>query len=209
MSFAETIRAYLGWCPVARNMQANLPVFPEVRTDGVSGGRDGASAAASGWWSRYRNQVLVSAVVLSAAAAALFLLVEDVAEYRIVPMAIAIGAGSAVGLLISYRKWFGRVAAGEFAQVCGTGRQRIIRRVRALALSMPAFFVVLIVAVVGFALSGMVGQTLAFVLGASFICWNQYCFTLLWERQHRAILIAERGSMYIIETAVHGEGGSI
>lgn len=206
LPLAETIRAYLGWCPAAREMQANRPVHPEFRTDGVSGGRGGRAAIDAGWWSRYRNRVLVSAVALSPAAAAVLILAEGVAGYPIVPTAIAIGVGSAIGFLISYRKWFGRVAAGEFVRVCGTGRERLIRRVRALALSMPAFFVVLVAAAGGFALSGMVGQALALVLGGSLICWTAYCFTLLWERQHRAVLIAERGSMYTVEMTIRGEG---
>ncbi|WP_301662779.1 DUF1673 family protein [Methanoculleus frigidifontis] len=208
MPLTETIRAYLGWCPAARHVQASLPAHPEFRTDDVPGGPggpDGRAATDAGWRSRYHNQVLVPAVVLSAASATALLLIEETPGYPIVSTAIAIGVGSAIGFLISYQKWFGRVAAGEFVRIRGTGRQQIVRRVRALALSMPAFFVVLIAGVVGFALYGTVGQAPAFLLGGSLICWEQYCFTLIWERQHRAVLIAERGSLYTIETAVRAE----
>jgi hypothetical protein len=207
MSFVETVRAYLGWCPAARHAQVDLPVYPEGRIDGVSGGRDGTPGVNSGRWSRYHNQVLVSAVALSAAAAALILLIEDRSGYPVVSTAIAIGVGSLIGLLLGYRKRYARVAAGEFAGVHRTGKQHIIQQIKAqVFFSMPVYIVVLVAVVVGFALYGMVGQALAFVLGGSLICWTTYCITLLWERQHRAVLIAERGSMYTIETAIRGEG---
>ncbi|MDD4314562.1 MAG: hypothetical protein PHV41_08385, partial [Methanoculleus sp.] len=43
------------------------------------------------------------------------------------------------------------------------------------------------------------------MLGASLIFWTWYGLTILWERRHQAIMIAEWGSVYTVDTATKGE----
>jgi len=56
-----------------------------------------------------------------------------------------------------------------------------------------------------FVLGGMFDRILGIVLGMCLICWTWYGLTILWERQHRTIMIAEWGSVYTLDTATEGE----
>jgi len=155
----------------------------------------------SGWWSRYHNQALITAIAFSAAAAALFTLVEDAPPgYPAVWTGLAIGVGAALGFLLSYRKQYARVAAGEFRRDNMTKRQRIIRY-----LSLPVASVLLAVVMAFFVLSGMPGWIVRFMLALSLIAWALYGVTILWERENRKILIAEKGSMYALDAEYGGE----
>ncbi len=200
MPLVETIRAYLGWCPVAGSMRTDLAVRPA--TAAAPGGRDGIPGIEPGWWNHYHNQLLVAAVAVSSAAAALFILIEDGSGYPAAGTGLAIGAGSALGFLLSYRKQYARVAAGEFIEANMTRRQRIVR-----SLSVPVAAIILVICMAHFVLGGMFGQILGFMLGLSLIFWTWYGVTILWERQHQATLIAEIGSTYVLGTAMQGERG--
>ncbi|MCK9277425.1 MAG: DUF1673 domain-containing protein [Methanoculleus sp.] len=205
MSLVETIRAYLGWCPMQGAMRTNLPVRPGM-TAAPAGG-DTVPRTGSGWWSRYHNQALVTAVAFSAAATAAFLLIEDAPGYPTVWTGLAIGAGAVIGFLLTYRRQYARIAAGyarvvagEFTRASMTRRQRIVRR-----LSVPAAAVILVAWIAFFVLSGMPGWIVWFMLALSLIAWALYGVTILWERQHRKILIAEKGSMYALDAEYGGE----
>ena len=191
MSLVETIRAYLGWCPMQGAMRADLPMRPDMTA--AAGGQDGFPRAGSGWWSRYHNQALVIAVAFSAAAAAAFLLIEDAPGYPTVWTGLAIGVGTVIGFLLTYRRQYARVAAGEFIEANMTGRQRIVRR-----LSVPAAAVILVTLMAYFFLRGMFGWIVRFMLALSVIAWALYGVTILWERENRKILIMEKGSMYAL-----------
>jgi len=200
MSLLETVRAYLGWCPMKGSMRTDRAV--QLGVAAAPGGRDGALRTEPGWWSRYHNQLLVAALAFSAAAAAAFILIEDASGYRVVWTGLAIGAGAVIGFLLGYRKQYARVAAGEFIRANMSRRLRIARD-----LSWPVALILLAVFIVFFARRGMFGQILGFMLGLSLVGWASYGVTLLWERQHRTTLIAERGSMYTLDMAVRGECG--
>jgi hypothetical protein len=195
MTLMETIRAYLGWCPMRDSMRLDLPVRPA--TAAAPAGGNGTLRVRPGWWSRYHNQLLIAALAFSAAAAILFLLVEDVWGYPAVGTGLAIGAGGAFGFLLGYRKQYARVAAGEFIRANMSRRQRVIRD-----LSMPVAAVLLVAFMGYFVLSGMPGWIVGFTLALSLAVWAQYGVTILWERRHRMIVIAEKGSMYTLDTAI-------
>ncbi|CCJ36769.1 hypothetical protein BN140_1846 [Methanoculleus bourgensis MS2] len=198
MSLVETIRAYLGWCPMKGSMRVDRAVQLEVAA--APGGRDGALRTEPGWWNRYHNQLLVTALAFSAAAAATFILVEDTLGYPAVWTGLAIGVGGALGFLLGYRKQYARIAAGEFIRANMSRRLRIARD-----LSWPVALILLAVCMAYFVRSGMFGQILGFMLALSVIGWISYAVTTLWERRHRTTLIAERGSMYTLDTATEGE----
>jgi len=198
MSLVETIRAYLGWCPMKGSMRTELPMQPG--TVAAPGGRDGALRTEPGWWNRYHNQLLITALAFSAAAAATFILVEDTLGYPAVWTGLAIGAGGALGFLLGYRKQYARIAAGEFIRANMSRRLRIARD-----LSWPVALILLAVCMAYFVRSGMFGQILGFMLALSVIGWISYAVTILWERRHRTTLIAEKGSMYTLDTATEGE----
>ena len=200
MPLLETIRAYLGWCPMRDSMRLDLAVRPA--TAAAPGGRDGPLRVRPGWWHRYHNQLLVAALAFSAAAAIAFLLVEDVWGYPAVGTGLAIGAGGALGFLLGYRKQYARVAAGEFIRANMSRRLRIARD-----LSWPVAFILLAVCMAYFVRSGMFGHILGFMLALSLMGWISYGVTILWERRHRTTLIAENGSMYTLDTAMQGECG--
>lgn len=198
MPLLETIRAYLGWCPLQASMRTDLAVRSAAAA--AAGGQDGPLRAEPGWWKRYHNQLLITAIAFSAAAAALFIFVEDAFGYPAVWTGPAIGVGAALGFLLSYRKQYARVAAGEFRRDNMTKRQRIIRY-----LSLPVASVLLAVVMAYFVLGGMFDRILGLMLGLSFIFWTLYGLTILWERRHKAIMIAEWGSVYTVDTATEGE----
>lgn len=206
MPILETIRAYLGWCPAAGSMPMDLPVPPA--TAAAPGGQDGPLRIEPGWWSRYHNRLLVAAAAFSAAAAvgAAFILVEDASGYPVVWMGLvlglALGVGGALGFLLGYRKQYTRIAGGEFTRANMTLGLRIVR-----CLSVPVASILLVVCMAYFVQGGMFGHILAFMLGASLISWISYGVTILWERQHRATLITEKESMYVLGTVVQGERG--
>jgi len=192
------IRRLMGWCPMAGSMRTDLAVRPA--TTAVPGGEGGISPTGPGWWHRYHNQLLVAAVAFSAAAAAAFLLIEDVPGHPTVWTSLAIGVGAFIGFLLGCRKQYARVAAGEFIRANMSRRQRVIRN-----LSMPVAAVLLVAFMGYFVLSGMPGWIVGFTLALSLAVWAQYGVTILWERRHRMIVIAEKGSMYTLDTAIQEE----
>ena len=198
MPLLETIRAYLGWCPMQASMRPDLAVRPATAIAG--GGRDAAFRTEPGWWKRYHNQLLITAMAFSAAAAALFILFEDASGHLAVWTGLAIGVGALFGSLLSYRSRYARVAAGEFVRDNMTRRQRIVR-----PLSLPVASVLLAVVMAYFVLGGMFDRILGLMLGLSFIFWTLYGLTIPWERRHKAIMIAEWGSVYTVDTATEGE----
>ncbi|MCK9278115.1 MAG: DUF1673 domain-containing protein [Methanoculleus sp.] len=198
MPLMETIRAYLGWCPMTGPMRTDLTVRPAAAA--AAGGRDGFFRTEPGWWNRYHNQLLVAAVAFSAAAAAAFLLIEDAPGYPTMWTGLGIGVGALIGFLLGCRKQYARIAAGEFIQANMTRRQRIVRR-----LSTPAAAVILVAVIGYFVLSGMLGWIVRFMLALSLFGWAQYGVTILWERRHRTTLIAENGSMYALNAAMQEE----
>ncbi|MDV4343728.1 DUF1673 family protein [Methanoculleus sp. YWC-01] len=198
MPLMETIRAYLGWCPMQASMRPDLTVRPA--TAAAAGGQDGPLRVEPGWWKRYHNQLLITAVAFSAATAALFILFEDASGHLAMWTGLAIGVGAALGFLLSYRKQYARVAAGEFVRDNMTRRQRIVR-----SLSLPVASVLLAAVMAYFVLGGMFDRILGLMLGICLICWTWYGLTILWERRHKAIMIAEWGSVYTVDTATEGE----
>lgn len=200
MTLMETIRAYLGWCPMTGAVQAELAVRSAATA--APGGGDGVSPTRHEWWQRYHNQLLVAAVAFSSAAVAAFLLIEDAPGHPTIWTGIGIGVGALIGFLIGCRKQYARVVAGEFIEANMTKRQRIVRR-----LSMPVAAVLLAAGMAYLVLGGMFDRILGIVLGMCLICWTWYGLTILWERQYRAIMIAEWGSTYVLSAAAQ-EGGA-
>ena len=198
LKVSGAIRRLMGWCPMAGSIQPDLALRSAATA--VPGGQDGNLRVEPGWWQRYHNQLLVVAAAFSAAAAAAFLLIEDVTGYPTVWTGLAIGIGAFIGFLLGCRKQYAQIAAGEFRRE-NMGRQlRIIRR-----LSTPVA-AVLLVAIMGyFVLSGMHGWIVRFTLALSLVGWAQYGVTIFWERRHRKIVIAEKGSMYTLDTAIQEE----
>lgn len=151
MTLMETIRAYLGWCPMQASMRRDLTVLPVTAV--AAGGKDCVPRTESGWWHRYHNRLLVAAVAFSAAAATAFLLIEDAPEYPEVWMGLAIGVGFTLGFLAGHRRQYAQVVAGEFIEANMTKRQRIVRR-----LSTPAAAVILAGFIAYFALGRTFGR---------------------------------------------------
>ena len=198
MSLVETIRAYLGWCPMAGPVRMDLPVRPG--TVAAPGRREGALRVEPGWWNRYHNQLLVMALIASAATAMLFLLIGDTSGYPVVWTGLGFGVGWTIGFLLSYRKQYARVTAGEFRRENMSRRQRLVRD-----LSVPVAAVILIAALAYIVQNGMPGWIVGFMLGLSLIGWTTYGITIIWERRHRITMIAEKGSMYTLDTAIQEE----
>jgi len=198
MTLMETIRAYLGWCPMQASMRPDLAVRPAGTA--APGGQDGLFRAEPGWWRRYHNQLFTMALAASAATAAVYLLIGAELGYPDVWTGLAIGAGGALGFLLGHRKQYARVAAGEFIRANMSRWQRVIRN-----LGGPVALILSAVIMVLFIRNEMFGQIIGFMLAVSLIGWATYGITILWERRHRAIMIAEWGSVYTLDTATEGE----
>jgi uncharacterized membrane protein YccC len=93
-----------------------------------------------------------------------------------------------------------RVAAGEFHRDNMTRRRRIVQYLR-----VPVASVLVTAGMAYFVLGGMFDRILGIVLGLSLIFWTWHSLTILWERRHKAIMIAEWGSVYTVDTATEGE----
>ncbi|WP_292365949.1 DUF1673 family protein [Methanoculleus sp. UBA208] len=198
MTLMETIRAYLGWCPMQASMRPDLAVRPAGTA--APGGQNGLFRAEPGWWRRYHNQLFTVALAASAATAAVYLLIGAELGYPDVWTGLAIGAGGALGFLLGHRKQYARVAAGEFIRANMSRRQRVIRDLGGpVALILSAAIMVL------FVRNEMFGQIIGFMLALSLIGWATYGITILWERRHHTALIAEKGSMYTLDTTAEGE----
>lgn len=198
MPLMETIRAYLGWCPMMGSMRVSPAVHPATAV--AAGGRDCVPRTEPGWWKRYHNQLLITAIAFSAATAALVIRFEDASGHLAMWTGLAVGVGALLGSLLSYRSRYARVAAGEFHRDNMTRRQRIVR-----SLSLPVASVLLAAVMAYFVLGGMFDRILGLMLGMCLICWTWYGLTILWERRHKAIMIAEWGSVYTVDTATEGE----
>ena len=123
-------------------------------------------------------------------------------------LGIAIGVASGIGFLLSCRKRYGQVAAGAFARPRGNRKERAGRYMKSLTLfSAPASVVVIAAGVVCFILLGMVWAILVLLLGMSIMWWVYYCITVVWERGHRMTLVADRGWMYAVDSAMPGNAG--
>jgi hypothetical protein len=192
------IRRLMGWCPMTGSMRPELTMRPA--TAAATGGQDGPFQAEPGWWRLHHNQLLVAALVASAAAAALFILFEDASGHLAMWTGLAVAVGALLGSLLSYRSRYARVAAGEFHRDNMTRRQRIVQYLR-----VPAASVLFVVGMAYFVLGGMFDRIPGLMLGICLICWTWYGLTILWERQNRATLIAEWGSVYTVDTATEGE----
>lgn len=197
-SLVETVRAYLGWCPMTGSPRPDLAVRPA--TVAAVGRQDTPLRVESGWWRRHHNQLLVAAIAFSAAATALFILFEDAFGHLAVWTSLAVGVGALLGSLLSYRSWYARVAAGEFRRDNMTRRQRIFQYLR-----VPVVSVLFAAGMVYFVLGGMFDRILGIVLATSLIFWTWYGLTILWERRHQAIMIAEFGSTYVLSTVAQEE----
>ncbi|KLK87211.1 hypothetical protein SZ63_11450 [Methanoculleus sediminis] len=194
MTLMETIRAYLGWCPMTGPMRVSPAVHPS--TAAAAGGRDCVPRTGPGWWRLHHNQLLVAAIACSAAAAALFILFEDASGHLAMWTGLAVGVGALLGSLLSYRSRYARVAAGEFHRDNMTRRQRIVQYLR-----VPVASVLIAACMAYLVLGGMFDRILGLMLGMCLICWIWYGLTILWERRHKAIMIAEWGSVYTVDTA--------
>lgn len=192
------IRRLMGWCPMTGSMRPELTMRPA--TAAAAGGRDGPLRAGAGWWRIHHNQLLIAALVASAATAALFTLFEDAFGHLAMWTGLAVGIGALIGSLLSYRSRYARVAAGEFIRDNMIRRQRIVQYLR-----VPVAFVLLAAGMAYLVLGGMFDWILGIVLGMCLICWTWYGLTILWERQNRAIMIAEWGSVYTLDATTEGE----
>jgi hypothetical protein len=192
------IRRLMGWCPLQASMRADLKV--RSTTAVAAGGRDCVPRTEPGWWRLHHNQLLVAAIAFSAATAALVILFEDASGHLAMWTGLAVGVGALLGSLLSYRSRYARVAAGEFHRDNMTRRQRIVQYLR-----VPVASVLLATGMAYFVLGGMFDRILGIVLGMCLICWTWYGLTILWERRHKAIMIAEWGSVYTVDTATEGE----
>ncbi len=209
MPLLQSIRAYLGWCPVAGPAQATPPVHPGFDTAGAPGGTDGPDEMAipPGWWHRYHNQMLILAIAVSVATALLHLAIEEVPG-RYLSLGIFIGVGSGIGLWLGQRKRYGQVADGAFARPRGNREKRATRYIKSVAIfSAPASFVLMAAGVACFVLLGMVWAVFAFLVGMSITWWNGFVITVVWERRHRMTLVADRGWMYAVDSAMPGDDG--
>ena len=192
------IRRLMGWCPMAGSVRPDLTMRPA--TTAIPGGQDGISPTWPGWWHRHHNQLLVAALAASAATAALFILFEDASGHLAMWTGLAVGIGALLGSLLSYRSRYARVAAGEFRRENMSRRRRVVQYLR-----MPAASVLVAAGMAYLVLGGMFDRLLGIVLGMSLICWIWFGLTILWERRHQAIMIAEWGSVYTLDTAIQEE----
>ena len=192
------IRRLMGWCPMAGSMRTDLAVRPA--TTAVPGGRDGIPRIGSGWWHRHHSQLLVAALGASTATTALVILFGDASGHLAMWTGLAVGVGALLGSLLSYRSRYARVAAGEFRRENMSRRQCVVQYLR-----MPAAAVLVAAGMAYLVLEGMFDRLLGLLLGVSLICWVWFGLTILWERRHRMIVIAEKGSMYTLDTAIQEE----
>ncbi|HOI59591.1 MAG: DUF1673 family protein [Methanoculleus sp.] len=192
------IRRLMGWCPMTGSMRPELTMRPA--TAALPGGRDCVPRTEPGWWRIHHNQLLIAALVASAVAAALFTLVEDASGHLAMWTGLAVGVGALLGALLSYRKRYARVAAGEFHRENMTPGRRIVQYLKA-----PVFSVLFVAGMAYLVLGEMFDRIPGLMLGASLIFWTWYGLTILWERRHQAIMIAEWGSVYTVDTATKGE----
>lgn len=198
MPIMEAIQAYLGWCPMAGSVRTELAV--RTVATATAGGQDTPLRVEPGWWRLHHNQLLVAAIAFSSATGALFILFEDASGHLAVWTGLAVGVGALLGSLLSYRSRYARVAAGEFRRDNMTRRQRIVQYLKA-----PVFSVLFVAGMAYLVLGGMVDRIPGLMLGASLIFWTWYGLTILWERRHQAIMIAEWGSVYTVDATTEGE----
>lgn len=197
MAPADALRRYLGWCPSAEARSTRPAPGPGGHISTDQGGAD-ADPTAGGWWHRYHHQLLVMAVLVSSAMAAAFLRHGSIPDYHIMIPAIAIGLGVFIGLLASQGRRYDQVACGEFVGGRGDRRERIIRYLRTLTLSVPATCVGMVAGVALVALLGGEQEVLIFLLGMSMGIWTLLGITVAWERRHRLILVTDGGSYYTV-----------
>jgi len=115
-------------------------------------------------------------------------------------LGVGLGIGLALGFLLSHRKQYARIDAGEFIRATMSRRLRITRD-----LSLPVAIILFAGVMAYCILEGRLDQIFALMLALGIAFWAQYGFTLLWERRHQKTLISEKGSMYTLDMAA-GDG---
>lgn len=202
MSILKTLQAYLGWCPMEGQVRPAPLVHPGMVA--APAGRDGIIPE-HGWGNRYHNQLLIAALAASVATVATFLLVGDTASwYPAIFLGVGIGVGLTIGFLISSGKQYAQVVAGEFIRANMSRRLRITR-----ILSLPVAIVLFVIVVAYCIREGLLDRIPALMLALGIGFWAQYGLLIRWERRHQKTLIAKSGSMYALDTAMQGEGGSV
>jgi hypothetical protein len=177
---AETIRWWLGWCPLERPMQTNMVMDPRAGNNAEEG-TAGGPAPSSAWAEYVHNVLLGNAIGETLGTIGLFLLLAQFATITSIQVGIGIGVVSSLFLWPVLHRRYARMVAG--AAEDHTARLR-----RYAAGTVPAGIIIAVIAYFG--VSGMFGLILAVFLGGTIFSWGSWLLTLLWERQHRQMVIA-------------------
>ena len=192
----EKMKFRLGWCPCAQAMNTYRAVTMESTAENVPSGRGALPDTGRCWQNRYRNQVLMMAVALTFSAAALFLLFDTNPDIHRKALVIGISVGIATILVTLWHSWkrYDGIDAGEFRRIYETNRQRTLRYIGILVVS---------IAVIGsmawWAMNGNFGFILAGFVGACMVVWASYLTVVVWERLRHKIVMSEKKSMYTVD----------
>lgn len=204
MIFVDALKRHVGWCPQELSKCSVAALDSGWNASGGTGGWDRNPTGEQWWWNLYHNHILVMATLVTGAAAILFLLFGELSGFSVFITAIAIGLGYLIGSLASQDKRFMKVVAGKYVRGRGDRKDRIIRYLRTLQLSVPATCGVVFVGLALFALLGWWKQILTFILGMSILSWVHLCITAVWERRNGMTLVSESGSFFAVSRKERG-----
>jgi len=196
MNLTETIRKYLGWCPNQRALKATMAGQPDWQTGDAPGDRGALPHSDPGWYNQYHNQLLIMAVNMTLATTAVFFLFDNPADLTWKGIIIGISIGISASLVTLWDSWkrYDRIEAGEFITVNETKKQRNLRYIGILILSL-----VVIGLIAFWVINDKVFFILAVMLGVCGVTWVSYLTVVVWERRHHKVVISEKKSMYTVD----------
>jgi len=196
MNLTETIRKYLGWCPNQRVLKATMAGQPDWQTGDAPGDRGALPHSDPGWYNRYHNQLLIMAVNMTLATTALFFLFGNSEELIWKGIFIGISIGISASLVTLWHSWkrYDRIEAGEFITLNETKKQRNLRYIGILILSL-----VVIGSISFWAINDKVFFIFGLLLGVCMVTWVSYLTVLVWERRHHKVVISKKQSMYSVD----------
>jgi len=200
LSFAQTIRKMMGWCPNLGAMEARKAMQFDDIVVNASDGDNELPQLTSGWLTKYRNRILLYSLILTLVAIWLFI---SEGINRLDVFMTGIISGLVLSLVTGVTEWrkLNKAAAGGFRRLQITRKQMLVNYLVILGLIVIVIFISSYFTV---KTGHNIRDISAFSSGFVLIVWTQFFEVVYWERKNKKTLIVEKASFYAVDAKAGG-----